>query len=238
MRALLISLITLSFFTSCRFLGGERISGNGNIVTTRRHVGSFNSIEAGGAVEVRVKQDATHSVKVETDENLFQYLDVFTDGNTLVIQPKKGYNLKPTEEIIVYVAAPTFQTLDVSGASKLLSDGTIKSNNLELGASGASEIRMDVEVSELQADLSGASMLQLRGATSRFATEASGASRIKCIDLTTTETRLDVSGATNAEISASRQLTIEASGASNVEYRGNPNIQQNSSGASSVKKIG
>lgn len=237
MRFFFWVLPVLFLLTSCRFLGGERVRGNGNIVTVQRNVGDFNNIEAGGAVQVRVRQDAAHSVQVESDENLLEYLEIFKDGHTLVIQPKKGYNLQPSNEVIVHVSAPAFRTLDASGASTIISEGQLTSQHLELSASGASEIRLDVMASELQADLSGASTLELRGSSARFATEASGASKIKCLNLVTDETTLDLSGATDAEITANKQLNIEASGASSVDYRGNPNINQNSSGASSVRKI-
>jgi len=237
MKVLFIVLTTLTLVTSCRFLGGERVRGNGNVVNVQRNVGSFNSIEAGGAVTVRIKQDDAHLVRVETDENLLEYLDIFTDGNTLMIRTKKGFNLDPSKEIIVYAAAPQFRNLDISGASQLVSDNTISGSELELGASGASTIDMDVKVSRLQAGLSGASTLELKGSAERFTTEGSGASNIKCLDLSTEETTLDLSGASNAEISANKQLNVDASGASDVRYRGNANINQKSSGASSVQKI-
>ena len=237
MKVLFIVLTTLTLVTSCRFLGGERVRGNGNVVNVQRNVGSFNSIEAGGAVTVRIKQDDAHLVRVETDENLLDYLDIFTDGNTLMIRTKKGFNLDPSKEIIVYAAAPQFRNLDISGASQLVSDNTISGSELELGASGASTIDMDVKVSRLQAGLSGASTLELKGSAERFTTEGSGASNIKCLDLSTEETTLDLSGASNAEISANKQLNVDASGASDVRYRGNANINQKSSGASSVQKI-
>jgi hypothetical protein len=237
MKAFVFVLLTATLFASCRFLGGERVRGNGNIVTVQRNMGDFNSIDAGGAVEVRVRQDAAHSVRVETDENLLEYLEIFKDGNTLVIQPQKGYNLQPSDEVIVYVAAPEFRVINVSGASRIMGENRISGNTLELGASGASEIQMDVSLSKLQADLSGSSALQLKGNAARFEAEGSGASKFKCLDLVTDETSLDISGATDAEITANKQLNIEASGASNVDYRGNPSISQNSSGASSVRKM-
>ena len=237
MKVLLIALTGIVIFSSCRYLGGEKVRGNGNIVNVQRNVGSFNNIEVGGAVEVRVKQDAANSVRVETDENLLEYLDVFTDGNTLVIQSKKGYNLRPSKAIIVYASAPQFRNLDVSGASKLIGESPLSGSELELGASGSSEIDLEVKVSKLQADISGASSIQLKGSSTLFDTEASGASTIRCLDLDTEETTLDLSGASNAEVTASKQLNIDASGASDVRYRGNANINQKSSGASSVKKI-
>src|SRR5689334_18129705 len=93
-----LALTTTLLLSSCRFLGGERVHGNGKIITGQRNVGGFNSVEANGAVEVHIKQDATTNVKVETDEILFDYLEVYTKGSTLVIETKKGFNLDPTEE--------------------------------------------------------------------------------------------------------------------------------------------
>ena len=237
MKVSMIVFLAAVLLTSCRFMGGERIRGNGNIVTVQRNMGSFNSIEAGGAVEVRVKQDAANSVRIETDENLLEFLDISIDGSTLVVRPRKGYNLDPSDEIIVHASSPNFKTIEVSGASKVLSESVIKGDELELGASGASEIRMQVETSTLKADLSGASTLELKGTSSRFSTEASGASKIKCMNLDTDETDLHVSGATDAEVTANKQLNIDASGASNIDYRGNASINQKSSGASSVRKV-
>ena len=237
MKVFIIALAAVVVLGSCSLFGGERVRGNGNIVNVQRNVGAFNSIEAGGAVEVRVKQENTNTVRIETDENLLEFLDVSTDGNTLVIQSKQGYNLDPTKDIIVYATAPQFTNLDISGASKLLSAGTLSGDELEIGASGASEIKLEVKMSKLKADLSGSSTLELRGEASSFDTQGSGASTIKAMELTTDETTLDLSGASNAEVTANKQLNIDASGASDVRYRGNANINQKSSGASSVKKI-
>jgi hypothetical protein len=237
MRIFLFALAATLLFSSCRFFGGERIDGNGNIVTEQRNVGRFTGIEAGGALEVRVRQDAASGVRIQADQNLQEFIEAFTDGNTLVVKQKKGYNLDPSKEIIVYVSAPAFKNLEVSGASRLISDSPISGDKLELFVSGASEVNVEVKVSRLEAEVSGASTVQVRGSSSAFSTEASGASKIRCLDLVTDETTLDISGATHAEVTANKQLNIEASGASEVRYQGNANIKQESSGASSVSKI-
>lgn len=234
----LLALTTTLLLSSCRFFGGERVHGNGKIITGQRNVSGFNSIEANGAVEVHVKQEPTTSVKVETDENLFDYLEVYTKGNTLVIETKKGFNLDPSDEVRVFVSAPTYKNLEANGATKIIGESEVTGDDLELSATGASEVNMNVKVSKLRADLSGASSLELKGSSSKVSTEASGASHIRCRDLETDETTLDLSGASSAEVHANKQLNIEASGASDVKYRGNANINQKSSGASSVEKEG
>ena len=237
MRIFFLAFAATVLFSSCRFLGGERINGDGNIVTRTRDVGNFNSVEAGGAVEVRLRQDAATSVRIETDENLQEFVEAFVEGGTLVVRQKRGYNLDPTKEIIIYVSAPQYENIEVSGASKLIGETPITGNKLELTVSGASEANMELKISKLQGDLSGASTLQLRGSSSAVDLQASGASKVRCMDLQTDETTLDLSGASSAEVMANKQLNIEASGASHVDYRGNPAINQKSSGASSVNKV-
>lgn len=237
MRILLIASAAALLFSSCRYFGGERIDGNGRVVTEQRNVGRFNSVDVGGALEVRVRQDAATSVKIEADENLQQYLEAYTEGNTLTIRQKKGYNLDPSREIIIYVSAPAFEDLDVSGASKLIGETPLTGNELGLHASGASEMNLELKVSKLDTEVSGSSTMELKGSASRFYTEATGASKARCLELVTDEAKVDVSGASDAEVTANKQLDIEASGASHVRYRGNANINQKSSGASDVEKV-
>ena len=93
MRFFSIAIVASFLLSSCHFFGGKRVSGNGKIVTQERSVNGFQNIDVSGSATVRLRQDSMPSVKVETDENLIEYLDVHVDGNTLVIKPKKGYNL-------------------------------------------------------------------------------------------------------------------------------------------------
>ena len=240
MRKLFILLFIISAtFLSCRFFGGERVSGDGNVTSQQRNVGNFTDVDVSGAMNVHIRQDAANGVRVEADQNLMQYIETNLDGNTLRIHQKEGFNLQPSKEIIVYVSAPVFKELEVSGASKLISDNAISGKDeLSIHASGASQITMQVELTKLRTELSGASTLNLKGSATNFSTQASGASNIKCMDLNTDETTIDVSGASEVEITANKQLNIEASGASSVNYKGAANINQKSSGASSVKKVG
>src|SRR5688500_877874 len=126
MRPLFIAAGCLLILSSCRFYMGERVSGDGRITTEQKTVGSFHSIDVSGNVIVHVKQDSSAGVKLETDANLMQYLEVFTSGNTLVIRSKKGFNLRPSRNIIAYVSAPSFRDIDVSGACDIIGDNPIR----------------------------------------------------------------------------------------------------------------
>ena len=77
-------------FSSCRQIFAKRIRGNGNITTQTRSAGSFNSIDVSGSIDVYIKQDSAPSVKVETDDNLQQYVETFRDGDVLRIKTQEG----------------------------------------------------------------------------------------------------------------------------------------------------
>ena len=59
---------------------GKRIHGNGNIKTETRTALEFNSIDVSGSIDVIVRQDSVRSIKVETDENLLEYIQVIDEG--------------------------------------------------------------------------------------------------------------------------------------------------------------
>jgi hypothetical protein len=236
MRRIIFVAFVVSLFCSCKFFGGKRVNGNGNVVTRDISVAEFNSIEAGSAMQIRIKQGPA-SVQLKTDENLQEYFTIKVDGKTLVIEQKSGYSLSSKEEIIVYISAPTFENLSVGGASKLISEGLITADEIELHGSGANRFDMELKASKVLADFSGSSTLNLKGSANDFVTDASGASKIYCLEFITQEADVDVSGASHAELAVEKELKVDASGASHVEYKGNANVKQNSSGASNVKKI-
>lgn len=236
----LLSFFGILIFSSCSYVGGKRINGNGNIVVQDRSTGKFNSVDVSGAINVYLKQDSVkQAVKVETDENLQELVEIYEENGVLYISPRDNYNLDPSnKKIKVFVTAPHFRNLDVSGASNIYSENKLTSSEtLDIELSGASEAKIDVKAPRINAEMTGASTVALTGETKDLNVGGSGASGIKCFDLKAENTTLDISGACSAEVFASVKLDIQASGASDVKYKGAPSITQDISGASSIKKV-
>lgn len=209
------------------------------MVTQQRSSGSFNSVDVSGGIQVHVRQDATNSVKVEADQNLLEFIDVYTEGNTVVVKERRGYNLQPSRDIVVYVSAPAFKDIDVSGACDIIGDNVISgTEELSMHVSGSGDIIMQVALAKVHADISGAGSIQLKGQATDFTAEVSGSGDVKCFDLVTDNTQLDLSGSSEVEVTANKQLNVEASGSSSVHYKGAANVSQRISGAGSVKKVG
>jgi hypothetical protein len=224
-------------FTSCHFVTGKRVNGNGVVKSETRSVGSFSSVDVSGGIDVYVKQDSVASVRVEADENLLEYVHINTDNGTLEIKEERGFNLQSSKGIKVYVSGPSFKHFEASGACGIYSENKISSSNdISMNATGASSITMELHAPNVKADLTGASHIRLNGETKTFSADGSGASGLKCFELMTEETDVEISGASHAEVFASVKLDLHASGASTVKYKGNATVKQDTNGASSVSK--
>ncbi|MGZ3838776.1 MAG: head GIN domain-containing protein [Flavisolibacter sp.] len=235
----LASVFIVFLFSSCRYFGGERISGNGHVVTQERGAGSFNSVHVSGGIKVHIRQDSVSSLKVEADQNLMEYIDVYNDGSTLVIKEKEGFNLNPTKNIVVYATAPIFKDIEVSGACDIIGDGPIRGNEaLSMHVSGSGDMVMQVDLPRISAEISGSGSIRLTGQATNFSAEVSGSGDVKCFDLITDNTDLDLSGSSDVEVTANKQLKVDASGSSSVQYKGNASVNQSISGSGSVKKVG
>jgi hypothetical protein len=221
---------------SCNLMN-NKIRGNGEIVMENRQTGNFTSVDVGSNIDVYLKQDSVSGVKIETDENLMEYITTRTEGNKLVIESRGHHNLSGSKGIKVYVSSALFEKLEASGASSLNSEGILSpASMIQIELTGASNASLELNTPAVSADLAGASSIRLKGQTKDLSIEGSGASHARCFDLMTENAHVAVTGASSADIFASVSIKASASGASHVRYKGNASVDQHESGAGSVSK--
>jgi hypothetical protein len=237
-RIVILSVFIFFIFSSCRQIFGKRVRGNGHVKTETRNAGSFSNVDVSGNIDVYVKQDSVSSVKVETDENILEYIIVENKEGTLKIHPKDNYRLKASKGIKVYVSNSSFKHIESSGDCDIFGENTITASDaLLFNLTGAGKIKMDLNAPDVKVDLSGACTVILSGQTRNFNVDGSGATKIDCFDLKAENTTVDLSGAGDAEVFASVKLDVHVSGAADVKYKGNATVNQSVSGAGSVKKV-
>lgn len=223
--------------SSCNLIG-NRIRGNGKITSKTYTLKDFTGVDIGGAKQIFLKQDSAFSVKIETDENLFDYLNVMVDNGLLRVNSKNSSWLDPSGEIKVFITMPTAKKIEVSGASSISTENRFSADEkISVNLSGASEGTLDVRAPVLDLRASGASTLTISGETRDVKSDASGASTINSFDLKSENHNAEASGASSIDLFASISLKANASGASDITYKGNPStLKQNASGGSEVKK--
>ena len=190
---------------------GEK--GSGNVVSEKRDVSEFRSVEVGGMFVVEITAQKDFGIEVEADDNLLPLIKTEVDGETLKIETDKKFST--SSPIRVRISAPDIENLDISGASKV-SVVNLNNDSFRIESSGASKI-----ISE--------------GQTVNLTVNMSGASRFDGEKLRSENASIDASGASHASVFVSGDLKTDLSGASKLVYFGNPaNLEKKTSGASSV----
>lgn len=238
MRLFILSLFSLVLLGSCNIIDMQRVEGNGKVSTKIYDFKNFDKVDASGAVTLYVKQDSAYNVKLETDENLFQYLKITEANGTLRIDTKDGYRLDPSDKLKIHISLPEINHIELSGASQIhITDKFVQNENIGIDMSGACSGDIKLRAPKVKADISGATTLNIEGETRETDLQASGASTINAFDLKAEKAVVSASGASNARVFASVSLNGDASGASGIRYKGNPaKVVSDASGASSIKK--
>ncbi len=208
----------------------------------KRSVTGFNAIRVSNAIDLYLTQGDEDAVAVSAKD--VKYRDRIKtevkDGTLKIWFDNDGWswthgNLK----LRAYVSVKTLNKLHASGASDVIVNGVIKSNDLVVEMSGASDFKEGtIEASTLKVNLSGASDMNVKGKAGSLTVDASGASDFKGFDFTCDNGDVEASGASDIKITVEKEINAHASGASDIRIKGNGVIRKMSnSGASSVKKI-
>lgn len=114
-----LSMSLLFVLQSCTY-DARTIRGTGElkseIVTTR----SFDAIELNSIINLEISQSETQEIKIEAQENLMEFIEVYVYNNTLYIDAIKSYNLRPGKPITVYVATTEIQSLSSKGTGNIV----------------------------------------------------------------------------------------------------------------------
>jgi hypothetical protein len=260
MKKAVVAVLVAVLLTSGLLAGcvGGRIAGSGNLVTQEFEFSNFTCVEVGSAFEVEVVPADSYRVSVTADDNLFDYIQVSKEGETLKI----GLKLLPLRPLFTTLRAeitmPRIYDLGLSGATRGSVSGFSSAENLYVELSGASSLDM-VEMSaghvefELSGasratgdmtasgdawlNLSGASSAELQGSAGDMVIDASGASRVGLDNFPVASANVKLSGASGATVNLDGRLDADLSGASRLSYMGEPTMGNiDMSGGSTMSK--
>jgi hypothetical protein len=206
-----------------------------------RSVSGFKGIKVSQAITLYLSQgtDEAVAVSAEKEETKKKIVTEVKNGILHIsLGDKKFFGVSfRDEKIKAYVTVKDISSLEASGACNVRIDGTLKSDQLKVELSGASDLRGAIQVKSLDLEASGAARIRLTGHADKADLELSGASDFKEFEFTADQCKLHVSGAGRIEITVTKELEAEASGGSVVRYKGDPSTKKlETSGGASIKK--
>jgi hypothetical protein len=189
-------------------------------ITETKETPPFTGVNVSGVFTLNLTQGDAFLVQAEAPQNQLDHIDIRVAANMLMIEYKgRDRNL---EKMTINVTAPLYESINSSGASSVRGMNQLTSPALIVTGSGASNFNLDVSTELLTTKMSGASNAVYSGRATRHELNASGACIIRASGLETEATIAELSGASNASVTASAILSANASGTSRLSYLGNP----------------
>jgi hypothetical protein len=201
--------------TSFIGLSFNKIKGSGNIAVEKRDLIDFDSVEAGGVMDVEVVSQKDFSIEVQADDNILPYIKTEVDDGKLKVYKEGFTRLSPSGRIVVRISMPSTKGVEINGVSSAKVVG-VNEESLEVRCNGASK-------------------MSISGSAINVFMKANGASSINAEELATESSELKANGASQIVIQVKDSIDASANGASKISYIGSPaNVDKRSSGASSI----
>jgi hypothetical protein len=124
-----------------------------------------------------------------------------------------------------------------SSAGDVFGETPVKSDRLELSASSAGDIKLEVHAKDIEIDISSSGDITLKGEADMLEADLSSAGDLNAFDLKVREADVSVSSAGDADINVSERITARASSAGDVNYMGDPKyVDAHSSSAGGIHR--
>jgi len=235
LKCFLVIILTLGI-TAC--VDGQirrTVYGNNHVVKKERDAGNFSGLRVSSGIDVYLKQTDDESIVVEADENLHEYIQTeIRDG---ILNVYTEANIREAEMKRVYVTMREINSLKTTSAGDIIGETPVKTEKLELSASSAGDIKLEVYAKEIEANISSSGDVTLTGEVDILDATLSSAGDLNAFGLEVREAEVSASSAGDADISVSERLRARASSAGDINYRGNPKyIDAHSSSAGGINR--
>jgi hypothetical protein len=217
---------------------GNRVKGNGHIITEQRNITSARKIKLQGSFDVELTPATSTGLTIEGDDNLLPYIVTSESDGWLIIKTKEDVNVSPSGKLKIHVTTNLLEAIYLSGSGNIkTTEKFVGADKLDLKISGVGNAYVEVNAPSVLANISGSGNITLIGETKDSKIEISGVGSYKGENLKAENVEVHVSGSGSANVFADNKLDVHVSGVGNVHYSGNATVTQQVSGSGSVKKV-
>jgi len=190
--------------------------------TRTYQVAPFTKIYLDGAYKVILEQGKQPGLRIKTDEENFQYIDVKSDAQSLNLKvTKKHFNF---DELILYITFQDLEKLAIEGGISLETKGYIDLKDFYLHVEGGASVEMNVKADRFKVVGQGGVKFELDGIANELDASISGAGYLDAGDLKTKITDIKIEGVGAGVVYATDQLNATISGVGKIRYKGDPKV--------------
>ncbi|MGM0607213.1 MAG: GIN domain-containing protein [Candidatus Muiribacteriota bacterium] len=199
-----------------RFNSG--IKGNKKIASKKITLNNIKNINAMCSYSILLlNTDETPELKIETDENLLEYIEVKQDDEKVILNTTE--NIKPSSGVVKFIfKTNSIEKVVLNGAGKF--ESNFNSDN------------------KMSFTLNGSGKINLTGNLPKAKVILNGAGKYFGENLECEKFFLEINGSGKAKVGKCRKLTLKGAGVGKIEYTGNPEIKKKLTGIIKIKRSG
>ncbi|APG59392.1 head GIN domain-containing protein [Christiangramia salexigens] len=215
--------------------GGQKIKGNGEMISETRTTDSYDHVKLVGSMNVQLVKGREGKILVEAEKNLQQYIITEVNDGALRISSKEGYNLSPTEKILITVPFENLNEISLTGSGNLWTKDEIISSKLQIHVTGSGNMKLELKVDDLDGKITGSGDIKLKGYSNYLDCTVTGSGDFEAYDLQAENVEAKISGSGDILVFVKKSLKASVYGSGDIIYKGNPEKQDfKSSGSGKV----
>jgi hypothetical protein len=182
--------------------GNHHVEGSGEFETRSFDLDDFDSIRIDGVFEIEVVAGEDFDVKVEAEDNLFEYILLDARRGELRLDIEDDVDIETDEKILVMIRMPALVEIDGRGVYDLRATG-LDNETTTIHSEGVGEITLEGRTRDLRVDQDGVGHADLR-------------------DLVAENADVRVQGIGDVYVFVEQELRARVSGLGEIRYAGDP----------------
>lgn len=223
LKSITVLVFLLSTTISCAQWGnGKKIKGNGDISTITRSTEAYDGLKAAGPMDFKLVKGKEGKISIEGDSNIMDYIVTEVKNKQLVIKVKDGFNIRPSETIVITVPYETLESVSLAGSGDIKNTETIKSDDLSVSLSGSGDIELIVSAQNIKSTITGSGDIKLKGSTTDLDVKVTGSGDFDGGNLKSTNVNAEVTGSGEINVICNGKLKARVTGSGDIKYSGTP----------------
>ncbi|MDP2338017.1 MAG: head GIN domain-containing protein [Bacteroidota bacterium] len=182
----------------------------------------FTKIYLEGTFKVILEQASQSGLRIKTDEDNFEYIDVQSDSQSLSLKiTKKHFDL---DELILYITFKDLENLNIQGGVSLETKGYVDLKDFYLHVEGGASIEMNLKANKVDVIGEGGVKFEFDGIADELNVSLSGAGYMDAIDLKTKRCDFKIEGVGAGSVYVTESLNATISGVGKIRYKGEPQV--------------
>jgi hypothetical protein len=212
-----------------------QVTGSGHIISQTFNFSDFNKVRISYGFTAEVKKSSTYSIEINADDNLFDYISVKKDGDTISIGLKAGsYGQSHLQATIMM---PSLRGIELSDGGRTEVSGFSSSDDLSIKLSDGTRLSGSLTAGNVNITLTDGSRIELEGSAKDIKIISHDGSQAYLENFRVANTDLFIGDGGTLTINVTGTLNADLSAGSHVTYKGNPTLGviKKSSGATLTK---